>query len=505
MCLPYSNVSYILTVMSMPNVDIIQTLRDNQLFAKWFDVDDSWKAWSVFLKALFCIPMDAEEMEIFTEYTGRAEAPNRTKPFKESTLIVGRRGGKSQALAIIAVYLACFKDWRRYLAPGERGTIMIIAQDRNQAQIIFRYIFALINDTKVLAPLIKSPRKEMLELHNGINIEVHTASLRSVRGYAMVAVLLDEVAFWRDDTSANPDIEVIRALKPGMIAIKESMLLCASSPYARRGVLYQSWYDNYGKEDSDVLVWKAPTWIMNPTISQGELDKEFEKDSLSAQAEYGAEFRSDVETFLPIEALMAVINLGTQEIPPLSETQYRAFVDPSGGSNDSFTLSIAHYDADYDRVILDLIREIQPPFNPKSVVSEYAAVIKSYGLTTVTGDRYGGVWPGEQFKDCGVYYEESLKTKSDIYREFLPIINSKKCELLDHTKLIGQFAALERRTAWGGKDSIDHPPRAHDDLANAAAGAVTLAMPRFEGWDDSNIYLGPRLASTTEEFLTNME
>ena len=34
---------------------------------------------------------------------------------------------------------------------------------------------------------------------------------------------------------------------------------------------------------------------------------------------------------------------------------------------------------------------------------------------------------------------------------------------------------LERRTARGGRDSIDHGPGAHDDIANAVAGALVLA------------------------------
>jgi hypothetical protein len=33
--------------------------------------------------------------------------------------------------------------------------------------------------------------------------------------------------------------------------------------------------------------------------------------------------------------------------------------------------------------------------------------------------------------------------------------------------LAAQLCALERRTSRGGRDSIDHAPGAHDDLANA--------------------------------------
>jgi len=63
----------------------------------------------------------------------------------------------------------------------------------------------------------------------------------------------------------------------------------------------------------------------------------------------------------------------------------------------------------------------------------------------------------------------------------LPLINSQQVELLDQPKLISQLCSLERRTARGGRDSIDHPPGAHDDVANAAAGVLVLATAAARG------------------------
>jgi hypothetical protein len=65
-----------------------------------------------------------------------------------------------------------------------------------------------------------------------------------------------------------------------------------------------------------------------------------------------------------------------------------------------------------------------------------------------------------------------------VHRDFLPALNSDVVELLDHPRLGAQLAALERRTARGGRDSIDHPPSGRDDLANAVAGALTLVLNR---------------------------
>ena len=122
-----------------------------------------------------------------------------------------------------------------------------------------------------------------------------------------------------------------------------------------------------------------------------------------------------------------------------------------------------------------MLRERKPPFSPDDVTAEFAGVLKAYRLRRVCGDRYGGEWPRERFKVHGVTYEPADKPKSDIYRDVLPLLNSDKADLLDSPRLLAQLCGLERRTARSGRDSIDHAPGAHDDLANAAAGALDQA------------------------------
>jgi hypothetical protein len=100
------------------------------------------------------------------------------------------------------------------------------------------------------------------------------------------------------------------------------------------------------------------------------------------------------------------------------------------------------------------------------------ALLKSYKISRVTGDRYGGEWPRERFRMSGITYDIFDRPKTDIYRDSLPLLNSGKIELLDHKRLASQLVGLERRTARGGRDSIDHGPGAHDDIANAALGAL---------------------------------
>jgi hypothetical protein len=459
------------TMRAAHGVSIIEATEDPVLFARWFRKRETWASWFAFLKVLFGLPMSGAELETFRSCTGRTTPPNGIT--REAHLICGRRAGKSFVLALTAVYLSSFVDWRGCFSPGERGTIMVIAADRKQARTIFRYILALLK-VRLLAGLVERSGAEFIDLNNCVTVEIQTASFRTTRGYTMVAALCDELAFWRsDEGSANPDSEIIAALRPAMATVPGSMLLCASSPYARRGALWDAFRKHHGR-DGPVLVWKADTRTMNPTVPEEVIAEAYEADPASAAAEYGAQFRTDVETYVAREVVESVVMRGRFELPPSQRGGYVAFVDPSGGSSDSMTLAIAHRQKD-GSAVSDAVRERRPPFSPEAVVAEFCALLKSYRIATVQGDRYAGEWPVEAFAKHGIRYEQSAAPKSDLYRDLLPLLNSGRVELLDHPRLIAQLCQLERRTARSGKDSIDHAPGAHDDIANAVAGALVLA------------------------------
>jgi hypothetical protein len=224
---------------------------------------------------------------------------------------------------------------------------------------------------------------------------------------------------------------------------------------------------------------------MNPTFPQRIIDKAMERDPAKASAEYGAEFRNDIESFVAREAVEACVSPGVRERAPVAGATYFAFVDPSGGSADSMTLAIAHVE---DKVaMLDVAREVKPPFSPEATVEEFSDLLKQYRVTKLLGDRYAGEWPVEQFKKYGIVYEQAAKPKSDLYRDLLPLLNSVEVDLLDLPAIVSQLCGLERRTARGGRDSIDHAPGGHDDVANAVAGVLTQARLRRSTYTLANV------------------
>jgi hypothetical protein len=461
-------------------MNILAAMNDPKLFRKTFQPKkglfrkgpgiDSWRSWRVFLATLFGLPMDADALEIYKKHTGREDVA--TVAYREAYLVAGRRSGKSIIASLVAVFVATLRDYREFLAPGEQGVVMVLAADRKQARTIFNYISAFL-DSPLLRTLVVSKRKESIDLSTGIRIEVHTSNYRSVRGVTLIAAICDELAFWQDENSANPDTEVLNALRPACATIPNALLLGISSPYARRGQLFNAYKEHFGKQ-SDVLVWQGASLDMNPTLPASVVESAYRKDPSSAQAEYGAQFRTDVETFISLETVESAIISGRKELPYDESKVYYAFCDPSGGVSDSFCMAIAHCERG-ERAILDLVREIQAPLSPKLAAAEFAAIFRAFHIFECEGDQYGAAWVSEEFAKCGVTYKPSEKNKNQIYLEFLPGLMSHQCELLDHPRLIAQLISLERKT---GRlhDSIDHPQGSHDDLANAACGALVMVL-----------------------------
>ena len=108
----------------------------------------------------------------------------------------------------------------------------------------------------------------------------------------------------------------------------------------------------------------------------------------------------------------------------------------------------------------------------------------------MAGDHYGGEFVKEPFRKHGISYELCKRPKSDLYRDLLPSLNSGQIVLPRHDRLVAQIGGLERRTGRSGKDSIDHAPGAHDDLANCVAGVAHIAGGRLVALGPSVYHFG---------------
>ena len=355
---------------------------------------------------------------------------------------------------------------------------MILAENKDQGQTILGYVRALLTETPMLACLIERETADSLDLTNGVSIEIHTSSYKSVRGRTLAAALCDEVAFWRSEDSRNPAAAVLAALRPGLSTIPNAPLLLATSTYAMEGATYEAFLRHHGKDDSPVCVWRAPTLRMNPTFRKEVVTEAMAADAQSASAEYGSEFLSDLRAFLDEQVIQDSLDHGCHERPASARHTYTCFVDPSGGRHDSFTVAVAHRSGDL--MFLDMVREFRPPLDPAVVVAEIAAAVKPYKITTVTGDAYAGEWPVSVFRSNGLRYITSARNRSEIYLETGPLLAQGRARLIDVPRLTSQLRQLERRATPSGRDRVDHGPGGHDDIANAACGALHLVSLKPE-------------------------
>ncbi len=452
---------------------VLRSMSDPKIFGPHFQPSESWDAWRTVIRCLYGLPLSEEELPLFRKATGRSQT--FIDAVVEAVLLAGRRCGKSRLLGMSATALACFRDYTPYLAPGERAIVMVLAADRDQAQVIFQYVRALLTETPMLRGKIDRETADEILLTNRVTIGIYTSSYRAVRGRTLAAALCDEICFWRDDTSRDPASAVLQALRPALSTIPGSLLLCASSVYSRSGIAYEMFTKHWGRDASNVLVWKATTLEMNPSFRRDIIENAREQDATAAASEYDSEFRSDVSQWLADELIDAALEPHPRgaRLPPV------AFCDVSGGRHDSTVLAIGHAeirDDDLPLLVLDHLHCVPAPHEPSAAVEMFARELRDYGLHVVTGDRYAGSWVSAAFEKSGIRYVSSELDKSAIYREALPLFAERRVQLLEDERLFNELRLLERRARPGGRgDSVDHPPNGHDDCANAACGALWLA------------------------------
>lgn len=446
-------------------IDIRTAMTDPKLFGGTFG-GESFAAWRALLAGFYGLPLTVAEAEAFRGLTGRATLPDNAHD--ELWLVVGRRGGKSHVSALLALYEAVFRDHRKNLAPGERATVMLIAGDRSQARTLMRYVRGLVDSNPMIKAEVAQDTAEGVEFRNRSIIEVHTASHRAVRGYTCAAVICDEIAFWHHD-GARPDAEVIAALRPSLATLG-GKLIALSSPYARRGVLWENYRRHWEKPNPRILIAQAASRTLNPDLPERIVEDALKEDAPRASAEYLAQFRSDIEQFLTVELIDQSMRNEPMTLPYQRGEEYFAFVDPAGGGADEFTMAIGHRDGDF--VVVDALRGQKG--DPARITEAYVDVLKQYRIRKVYGDNYSGEWAKQEFRKHGIAYLKAPGSRSELYATLFAAMNAQRTELPPCDTLEKQLLGLERRVGRGGRDMIDHAPGGHDDRANAVAGLVSI-------------------------------
>ncbi|MCC6127287.1 MAG: hypothetical protein IT426_20180 [Pirellulales bacterium] len=458
-------------------MDIIQAINDENLFRLYLGEDlDSWRNWFAALRVLYGLPILDSDCDVIEQCTGRDVDSVLENNYDTALFLTGRRSGKSRIAALIGAYEAVLSGKERKLSKGETGVVGIVAPTKWQAQVVKDYTLAIF-ETPLLQAQIENEDYGGFDLTNGNRVDIMAGDWRTVRGFTLLAAIVDEACFFGYDADCRvrSDSELVRAIKPSL-ATTRGKLICISSPYAMRGWCYTQYKKNFGNPNAKVLVWNSPSRTMNPTLPQDVVNEALAEDLASAKAEYLGEFRDDVAEYLPRSVIEQLVVKGRYELLPKNDLRYHAFVDLGGGRSDDAAVAIAHRQGRI--VILDYVKVYKPPFNPHQVIGKITEELKRYWLRKVTGDNYAAEFVKGAFEAAGIRYDKADKNKSLLYAELIPRVCSNEIELLDNEMLVNQLASLERRTRSGGRDMIDHPPNSHDDLANVVAGVADIAFHR---------------------------
>ena len=278
-------------------------------------VEDSWSTWRLVGKILDGRPLTEAELETYRTISGgRQTVPEKAK-LRVCWQLCGRGSGKSTFDAVPAVQAACQTYTMKIPA-----TVLFCAFAKDQASICFELVREWFQKDPDLKQLVQSSTRDKLVLHHNVVLRTITSSYRAVRGYGCPLVVADESAvWWTEAESRNPDLEVFRALLPALGKVPGSRLLCPTTPFGRQGAAFEAYEKHYGVDDSDVLVLKAPTVVMNPSFDATVIAAMERDDPTNAASEFGVEFRSDREGYVRLEVLEACTAAGVYERAPVWE------------------------------------------------------------------------------------------------------------------------------------------------------------------------------------------
>jgi len=472
-------------------VNIIDFIRDRNLIGQKLSI-----AQTAALKAFYGLELNRRELEVYKRCTGLEEYHARAYP--EVDFICGRRSGKTDRLASNIVLFEVFEGGHeKRLNLGERGMLIVLSVNQRQAQIVLNYIKGKVDASPILRSMVADVYNEEIRFKNGLSVASYPCSFRGLRGYSVPVCVIDELAFFKVQ-GVNVDREVLEAVRPAQATFPGAKLVKISSPYAKQGELWRDFASYYGKNQSQVLIWKAPSKVMNPTISDSFLRREKRRDPDAYRREYEAEFSDSISDFIPADAIDSCVVVGRRGVPPRPDfNTYVAAIDAAFVS-DRFAFCVCH--SERGKVVFDYIDGWRgtkaEPLNMGATLNEISRVLHDYGCNLVWGDQFAAVPIREGLRDRGVLFMEypfTTGSKQKLYTTLKTLILEGATELLDHADSVRELKSLEATITPSGTVRIGAPriSGASDDFATVIALSAfqcESTTSLFSGLSGANIF-----------------
>jgi hypothetical protein len=429
------------------------------------------------LKSFYGLPLSPDELEIFKYGTGRNVYVPREQD--ELSVLAGRQSGKTSVIAALIALYEAFRD--HGVRPGQRAYVLIIAPVIQQAEIAFKFIRQYLLESPILAQYVSKIKKDEIELQGGITIACRPCSYISIRGVPVICAILDELAFWNHEpSSANPEEEVLHAIRPAMATLTKTKLIKISTPFRKEGIL---WDEFQRRDELDHFVWQLSSQEMNPSISVKFLEKARDANESTFRREHLAEFTDSAFAWIPPELLEPCILRGRRELPPIAGGTYVAAVDPAFQRSD-FGFAILHRSDAGDVTVVSLeswTGSKTVPLDFEIICDQIRQKLAIYDINAVAGDQFCYAMLKQYFSKLGIFYRQvtfGASTRAKLFGNLRQLIFQRNITILDHPELLHQLRSLEEIKTANGNVDVRTPDSCKDDLAVAVAlAALELSGP----------------------------
>jgi len=473
------------------------------------------------LKIMYGLPLDEEGLVHWSIFQGGAEydelgfvtsvrmIPYTPREYSRVVMVLGRRSGKTDQITSTAVaYEITLGGHKKYVRPGQQFKALFLAQTAGDAQQNMNFIRLALQESPELVKLLdeKDVASE-IRIKNGLIVEPAPANKSIGRGHAIPVAVLDENAFWyTDPNAANPDFEVLRAIRYAQAQFPNSKVFMPSTPWAEQGILWKAFtagtqgrklrcdackaknaficeHELEDREQfEDTLVIHASTAAMeNPLITRKKLVEIRKEDPEAFPRESLALFIKSISGWLSAEKISRAIDTGALNRLREGKHFYVAAMDPAF-RNDSFAFTIVHHDPDKG-IVQDWVEYWEPepgiPLKPGDILDQIKLRLQAFGLSHVYSDQYQLEALQQLALDRGFTingYDFTGKSKAVITGGFRMLLNQERVRLLDHEAQKRQLERLQKRVMQSGTVQIAAPAGEHDDLAMVLMLATRIAL-----------------------------
>ena len=399
--------------------------------------------------------------------------------------VAGARSGKSRRHSMRLLHLALTMPLDR-LAPGERAVGLIVAPDMRLARQALRFVSGVAAGLPHGMVQQVTTESVTIRRYDGhiVTIECLPATKggSAVRGRSLVGAVLDEAAFFRDDTHAVNDVDIYRAVAPRVM--RGGQVMIPSTPWGKIGLLWDFYDRQYGKPE-DALVVHAPTLLMrdNDPDIVAEVARERSRDPVNAEREFDAKFLSARDAaFFDERAIDAAVDPDLLIPAPRRPSSMVAVCADWGFRQDSSAQAIIQREADVYE--LSHILEMVPgdkPLKPSEVVAQFAHAANMYDAEDIVSDRHYEEAIREHLNNHNlglISLPDGAEGKAEVYQVARSIIHEGRFRAPKHERLLRQLREVISRPTSGGGVSIQSPRRkgaGHGDLVSAVVGGLWFA------------------------------